>query len=881
MKKLILKKWLSATVAVSLMFSCVGIAVQAESTDGNNDEVITETAAQSMELLEALGIELPEFESASEVVTRGEFVFVMMQGLGCKAQDANADLPFTDVSRGDYFAGALKFALDMGIVSEGDLFYPYRGVSANEACKMMVVALRRTYQANLRGGYPFGFSVVADACELNAEIQATGDDTVSRNDFYVMITNFLGAQIYETSGIVDGNEIMTDSRTVMERYFDVYETEGVVNADAFTSLYDTTACEGDGFVQVGGISYKCSLQLKLGYSAKIYVKNSSGTKDEILYAAYDNNKAIKTESSNLTYVNASRFEYEDENGSLKGLSLVGSPAYIYNGKADPKFLSSQLSALDATVEFIDNDSDGRYDVVKIWKAAHMLVDFVNVADEYISGKNSPVLELGDSSEKRYLITVDGADASLSDIKSGTIASYYVSRDGLLINIAISSASVFGTIEEYDASGRIVVIDGKRYKYSESFEKNYKNQAAIGAKGSLLLSDMAIGEAFVTESSSEMEYGYFINIKKEPGLSGKVKMKLCTTHSGVVTFDVCDKIVLNASANQSSDVLLSILSSEQMIRYCVDKEDKISKIDTQDKTGYLSGDESDLDNLTLYKLPADAPTSVYFLKSTSLVFPFFEIADDAVMFRICTNTSLTEEQRYRAYNAKSYLSNVASGLNSPMVYNVAEGNVAGAVVVKTEYIGKNLNEYSTGGVIHSITDALTDDGARGLKVVIVSGQNYETYYIDNVGLLKTIDASASFDNPFIAPGDAVRITVGDNETLERIALDFDYSESKITCTTAQGHNDLCKYYFGKIYDRVGDKLMVVPKEVTDAKPEIDGNTHRYVWRVSGNIPIFDTKTNEIYHSTADEVRTYLSSGDGCSNLLVRTSNGAVTYMVVYR
>jgi len=887
MKKATLKNCLSVLISFLIMSSSFGVLAIDNATKNQSADSITVETEQAMELLDALDFNLPEFESASEIVTRGEFVYVLMQALGYNPSESAASTSFSDVSLGDYFANAIESALDMGIVSQGEMFYPHRSITANEAYKMMVVSLGMTHRANSRGGYPHGFFAVAKECDLASGIELSGSDSVSRNEFYVLMTNLLKTPIFETTGIVNGDAKMTDEYTVMERYFDVYETEGVVFADEFTSLYDCDAHEENGFVQVGETTYKCSFLPKLGYNATIYVKRSSSSKDEIIYATYENNKVLKTQTADLTFVNSSRFECENEDGDIKSVSLINSPSYIYNGKADVKILSSGLTNFDAIVEFVDNDLNGKYDVVKIWESKDFLVDYVNAEDEYISGKNSPGIELADSSDKKYFITIDGVRASLSDVKPGTIASCFVSRDGFLINIDVSTKKVSGKIEGYDNSRNSVIVNGIRYKYSKAFEDNFKAVASIGTSGTLLLSGRGIAEAFICESESSMDYGYLIDIKKTTGLDGALKIKLCTSQSDITVFDVSEKVMLNGAGKKNSDDLVSVfapsgVANEQLIRYAVDKGGKISKIDTQDKTGFLAGDESDDDNLTLYKFPSNLTGNVTFLKSTSIVFPFFEVSDSAVMFRICTNPELSEEQRYRAYNAKNYLSNTAAGMKARLtkVYNVTRDNVAGALVVTGDTIGKPIDEYSTGGVIHSVTDALTDNGTRGLKVVIVKGQNYETYYINDEEVLRAADSNASFDNPCIEPGDAVRISVGDSETLESITLDFDYSASKVL-ESSTSHNAICRYYFGEIYDKVGDKIMVVQKDVNDSSLEITNDTMRYVWRVSGIIPIFDTEKNEIYHSTVDDIRTYLSSGGGCSKVLVRTSNGSVTYMVIYR
>ena len=89
--------------------------------------------------------------------------------------------------------------------------------------------------------------------------------------------------------------------------------------------------------------------------------------------------------------------------------------------------------------------------------------------------------------------------------------------------------------------------------------------------------------------------------------------------------------------------------------------------------------------------------------------------------------------------------------------------------------------------------------------------------------------------------------------------------------------MCIYYHGTLYSYSSGTITAVPSGTADITP---GST-RYIWKVTGNIPVFDTETGDVTHVPAESLRTYASFGTECDKVLVRTQNGAVTYIFAYK
>ena len=73
---------------------------------------------------------------------------------------------------------------------------------------------------------------------------------------------------------------------------------------------------------------------------------------------------------------------------------------------------------------------------------------------------------------------------------------------------------------------------------------------------------------------------------------------------------------------------------------------------------------------------------------------------------------------------------------------------------------------------------------------------------------------------------------------------------------------------------GEKAVISLEEIPDFSgiPFIE---------INGNIPVFDTETGDVTHEPAESLRTYTLFGTDCDKVLVRTQNGAVTYIFAYK
>lgn len=73
-----------------------------------------------------------------ELVTRADFIYYVAKAIGLAEEDYHGE--FKDVSADDYYASILQSAVNAGIISKNENFYPERNVSREEICKIITLA---------------------------------------------------------------------------------------------------------------------------------------------------------------------------------------------------------------------------------------------------------------------------------------------------------------------------------------------------------------------------------------------------------------------------------------------------------------------------------------------------------------------------------------------------------------------------------------------------------------------------------------------------------------------------------------------------------------------------------------------------------------------
>ncbi|MBQ4528052.1 MAG: hypothetical protein II998_08265 [Clostridia bacterium] len=915
------EKLISLFLAVMLIFGCVTSVTSFASGDVDHAE-----AQNAKNLVSALSIDT-KCENP-QAVTRAEFVYALMQSIKSSSSSLPA-LPFADVKDDDYFASSLRYALALKVVSESNAFNPSSAITWSQASKMLVVALGRNIEAELKGGWPYGYMQVASSADLNeGTVLANADDTVTENEFYIVLKNFLTSYMYEIDGVSGDSYTYVGDRTVLEVFYDVKLIEGVVTSNCHTALYDFNAATSEGLIEIDEISYKYSGTCMVGDRVTAYVREKSSLTNEVVFLDNSLSSTLRIEADNLIGFDGGKIRYYDADGNEKYKSVEKYPSVIYNGKAYPGFDILSLSGADSWIDVTDNNEDGKIDVIRVYEAKVMYVDSADAFGKIIVDKNSGVLNLlGD--DIFYTITSGSMPVDFSAIRPSSVITYYESNDKKLYDVVTDYETVTGILSEYNSNTGEYTIDGKVYACTDYFKKHYAPKLTLGTKLTVALSANGAMAAVTEEKSSMASYGYLIDLAYSKGLNTSLVAKVLTKDEGVKVFEISDKVLLDGSRKSNVDEVNSVLkayineaqqslqnhlnaatpkytfvTATSMIRYSLDSDGKLSMIDTAGATGQLKGDEDKNDSLTRYKYPADIVdtsrhvySGIYYLRASKLLHPYFKIDDDAQVFIININEGIDDDKKYTVATGEYFTTHTSITTARFIAYDVDHVGQLSAVVIFTGSAGAgSLNDESPAGVVTSVSKAIAPDDEEGLKITVLNNGEYTSYYITDQDVLRTmlldtnnsvttefLNPDASFDNPGISVGDYIRFECDYRNIITVVGKEFDSADYRLLKTFENHGGSEIDYYYGKVYAKNNGIISMIPSMLDSHESDrAFEERSRYTFNISGLISVYDPETKKVEISTSDEILSYIVAGDECHNILIKLDkNSGVADMVIYK
>ena len=224
------KKVLSLVLALVMVLGSFSFVSAAK-----YDDVTGTTYEEAVDRLSLLGILegypdgkfLPDGE-----ITRAEFAAVAIRAKGLKATaEAAQGLPtgFTDVPGTFWASGIIGTAGKLGIVNGvgNGLFAPQAPVKYEEAITMLVRALGYEPSAQAKGGYPYGYLIVANEVGLLDAVKGTQGAPATRGSVAQMTDNALEIEMMiqvgygtDTKWVVSGTEDTDEKYLLDELGFD-------------------------------------------------------------------------------------------------------------------------------------------------------------------------------------------------------------------------------------------------------------------------------------------------------------------------------------------------------------------------------------------------------------------------------------------------------------------------------------------------------------------------------------------------------------------------------------------------------------------------------------------------------------------------------------
>lgn len=855
-----IKKIISILICFTLIMSFPFGAVNAETA---LDNVLM---SEYRGLFQALDMELM---SPGTMVTRGQFITNLVELMGFGSYGTSVQT-FLDVNPdNEKLHSAVEYAVGIGALSKADNFYPDRQITCQEALKITVEALGYGKDAQFRGGYPTGHYTVASMIDLLDGIDINADFT--SDTMYTLLGNAAHTNVKVMTSCKSDGELVGYTLEVTEpllsAYRDVTRINGVITASDSGYLYDSTQNLDSGKVMIDDVEYavKKGVICPLGYYANAYAQKS-GNKLVIIYADISSNVVTTVPASQISDFKSNTFYYYDAKDREKKVSIDSEMVVLYNGKTLENYKKDDILIRDGYVELVDNNSNGSFDILCVWNATYLLVDYVNVYSneyDYVFYDKNRKNNIFITSETNFRSNVN-----LSSIAKEGVLETFVSKDQKFVTINLLGESVSGSVSEVGYGGTIYV-GGKEYETTAYFNEFYGSLLTPGKTFSFVVDSLGKAVAATSAGTATMKYAYFDEMADAvKGLDDSVKLKLFTEDREVITPKLASKVTVNSTTKNARDCVSLLASSKgELIKYKLNDAGEISKINTESEVeGIFDPAQDGADTLKRFRFTGDDSETLVYYKEFGYIVPHFTLSSATKIFKISLGET-NDEEKFSLTNLSFLKNDARIASNSIRPYNVTVYGLAGAVLYKTnEAAATSVSSTSSSAMVAGCSMALTEDGDEVYKIKLYSGNKFYDYFIKKdarfLSGLTFNENGYPFNN-----GDVIRYVLdGKGEYLLTAVKDFD-GKTKTLLFNASDNTEL-HYYYGQLYAE-GEGSVAIRKD--------DGSII-YIPHTIGDAGILED--GEIMTHPKEKITTYLQMGEDCHKVILRCYYSSVwqTYVI---
>ena len=406
-----------------------------------------------------------------DAATRAEFSAMLTRTLKVNNISISAEQTFTDVHESDWFYNDVYNLVYFGVISgyTDGTFRPNATLTPNEAVKMMVAALGYTQPAQNRGGYPTGYMNQANDLKLLRGINF--GSVVTRANLARLIYNAMDVQLMEESFTVDkffgstvvdlkpGDKCLRDLHLQEDSGSALIKGSGIVEANAETWLYKPYNNLEANQVVIDGQIYEVGqtdAYNYLGMEVDFFASDDNSLIN--IVPTKNNEKVMFTEReydgcsgsiiTGVTDGKTNKYRLENNFLLIKNMSMVQFPQ------------QTDFDISRGTVTAIDNDGNGRYDIVFIEEFESALIERVNEYGIWMregTVRGASVLPISDDAIY-YITNSDGDYIDVVDIEPYSVVSVSSNNAGTVYKIRVCTEQLTGTVERKGKD--YIVIDGR-------------------------------------------------------------------------------------------------------------------------------------------------------------------------------------------------------------------------------------------------------------------------------------------------------------------------------------------------------------------------------------------------------------------------------------
>ena len=906
-----MKKIISLILTVILTLSAASINISAESWLSENE----------IGLLKALDI-IDDNVNYNEVVTRGKFSTLASSIISLEDLGEYDKVYYNDVKTTHKdFKGITRLA-EMCIVSPAVNFRPDDNITIEEMSKILVKILGYDYL------YKNSWFAIASEMKLFKDVNCSNDEILMSQALKI-IYNTLQCDISKSNyydGIADGG----GKDIYIEKRLSVFKVKGIVSDDGDTALIGKSTVK-KGYLKVDDLIIKNQINEEnlLGYEiVGYYVEDKAADENQLLFAEKTKKNSVVTaidERIDSFNKNTRTYLYtEDEfTTTKKRAGLSSDVSVIYNNEAlvdASNFTNDMFVPKNGSVTLIDNNDDGKYEVLFIHSYETVVYSAYDDSRSIIYGKGGTSFTYNDES---IIKTAEGKDINVSDITTNSILLVEESLTKDMLRITVSSATASGTITQISKEGNkekyVFTSEGGKYKIAESISAlgvELKAGAAynffIDSLGRVAYATKATDGAWIA--------GVVVNIWQDEGM-GDYGMRIYEETDESSVYSCAEKVKIykdDATEVSGKNVIESISSYRGLIRFKINSEGYITEIemplkygmntDSEDRlyTVFETTDDSTASNYCNnypYKTTSRTMGGIMVLDNTTKIFNIPEETERTSDYSVTKYDSLANDKTYvfKGYGTDSdsalcqYMSIVrkAETVIGQETYPFVVTGISIVVndddVVCTEIKGftkntaKSIYVEEGSDVLNKIQDPMSTEGVYyTLKKGDIIRYSEKNNFVNKIEMVY----SANGVNP-IYPNSRLGWLAGSTGLIESGVLNgnpYAIRDQKLQSDYLSYSSGYPRFMFGWIYKAKDGVLTMTTQNLENEAYDPAGDNGKYIttsYRLDSNtiVATYDGKNVTAGTGNIGDIKTYKDYKENCSRVLVLTASGEPRGIVI--